>query len=65
MEIAGIYIGFWTTMGLFCVILATGFWLVERSQDKLARNRHKTWSPDVDQQKAETVRNHSPGGMNR
>ena len=65
MVILGVHVSVAVIIAVGFVLLAVGFWLVERSQEKLARNRRKTWSPDVDQQKAETVRNHSPGGMNR
>ena len=62
MEILGIHASFAVIVTLGFMILLAGFWLIERSKDKQARDRHKTWSPDVDRKKAESMQNHGPGG---
>ncbi|MCV0424880.1 MAG: hypothetical protein K5905_05385 [Roseibium sp.] len=39
------------------VLLGFGFFLLDRSKEQNSKRSHRHWQPDVDQEKAETMKN--------
>ena len=46
-----------TFLIVFVVLIGVGFDFVERSKERSARNTKRSWQPDVDGQKSETMAN--------
>ncbi len=46
-----------TFLIVFVVLIGVGFYFVERSKERSARNTKRSWQPDVDSQKSETMAN--------
>ncbi|NKX64841.1 hypothetical protein HEP89_12030 [Labrenzia sp. 5N] len=46
-----------TFLIVFVVLVGVGFYFVERSKERSARNTKRSWQPDVDGQKSETMAN--------
>lgn len=44
---------------IICVVvmLGLGFYWLERSKERNGQRSHRHWQPDVNQQKAETIKN--------
>jgi FtsZ-interacting cell division protein ZipA len=65
MEETGSSILIWLIGIGVAALLAAGFWINDRMTNPSHKQRSKHWQADVDRSKAETLRNHGPGGMDR
>ncbi len=65
MELFGLFIPLhFIILGAFSVFFVFGCWTLS-SDGHERRDPKKNWYPDADPVKAETIRNHIPGGLDR
>ena len=61
MEIFGFFVPIIYIMAFVFALIVVGFWRLSNSEHE-GLDPKKHWHPDADKMKAETIRNHTPGG---